>query len=626
MSKNSEVIRKKKREKKKKKKERVKSIIGRTLTPSIIHKDDNEIIENKKGKRSQKINTHKLNETPNKIKKILEHQEVKREIKDKSKQVIEKRETEINEDKTTEDTIQLPTTEELYRQKKSIQPLNLKLKRIEDLVIIQSLINKLPREVNKLPKERKEFNHKLKVKIREIPESKVKTSLEKSYSHEILETLINREPKSKEQDLSDTGKKTNQEEIVKPKDSKASSIPPEEETIESIFEKIFKTVKGNFPSDIDTDNPYVVFLPTTKEDKYIDTLWIILREIFRKYTQKGKPISKKHDKKDYIEDELEAEDRIEIIERKGEDFVIYLRGKDKLLHASDTINKANISLLKNRLKELISQGFGFIVFHLSEELIKKIDSEIEKESWHPNIIHIKPPLSEDLLDLELKLVLDIEKTDSALKKSVKIKKKIASYIWGLIEPINDEKWKEGKSFDDFFCACERMFKKRLKDIFKNAFIIINNNKVILRSDPKVVFNSSEGEFHKRIKILVLKYLIEHKNLQLKDIKIEETLKNSTLKPDITINDDEVYEIETFYGRGDPEERIIELIKKYQKKSDITKLKIVIMNLDAILWYKEFIKIKNTKKKENMDIEFITLDLKNETLISIESLAHLIKNS
>jgi len=42
-------------------------------------------------------------------------------------------------------------------------------------------------------------------------------------------------------------------------------------------------------------------------------------------------------------------------------------------------------------------------------------------------------------------------------------------------------------------------------------------------------------------------------------------------------------------------------------------------LDAILWYKEFIRIKKNKKKENMDVEFLTLDLKNNQLIKIENL-------
>jgi len=44
-----------------------------------------------------------------------------------------------------------------------------------------------------------------------------------------------------------------------------------------------------------------------------------------------------------------------------------------------------------------------------------------------------------------------------------------------------------------------------------------------------------------------------------------------------------------------------------------------MNLDAILWYKEFMRIKRGKRKENMDIEFLTLDLKNNQLIKIENL-------
>ena len=155
--------------------------------------------------------------------------------------------------------------------------------------------------------------------------------------------------------------------------------------------------------------------------------------------------------------------------------------------------------------------------------------------------------------------------------------------------------------------------------------MINDTKVNLRIVSKVKFDPSEGKTHKRIKILVLKYLLEQKKEQFANIKIEKEIING-IQPDISVKDKEAYEIETFYGRGDPEERIIELIKKYQEKSYKGKIKIVIMNLDAILWYKEFIRIKNEKRKENIDIEFLTLDLRNNSLISVKDLALKIKNT
>ncbi len=55
--------------------------------------------------------------------------------------------------------------------------------------------------------------------------------------------------------------------------------------------------------------------------------------------------------------------------------------------------------------------------------------------------------------------------------------------------------------------------------------------------------------------------------------------------------------------------------------DLKKM-IIITNLDALLWNKEFLKIKKEKGKENLDIEFLTLDLKNNILIKIEELKSL----
>ncbi len=264
-----------------------------------------------------------------------------------------------------------------------------------------------------------------------------------------------------------------------------------------------------------------------------------------------------------------------------------------------------------------TQGLGFIIFHVSRDLIIKMKEELEEKSWKPAIIDLEPVFHKCSIQ-ELKLFqVDNLKQEIDINR---IKKQSASYFWGFVEPINDDKWTNGKTFDDFFGACEREFRKKLREIFKNSFIMINGEKSILKDQKKVTFTDSEGTLHKRIKVLVLKHLLDNKICRWEEIKVEQSSPNTKLiEPDILISDVVPYEIETFYGRGEPDERIVELIKKYQNNTSISKIKIIVTNLDAILWYKEFIRIKKNKRKENMDVEFLTLDLKNNQLIKVENL-------
>lgn len=58
-------------------------------------------------------------------------------------------------------------------------------------------------------------------------------------------------------------------------------------------------------------------------------------------------------------------------------------------------------------------------------------------------------------------------TEQGVKKIsnlIEFKKKICSLLWGFITPQKDVRWKEGKTFDDFFASCESEFKKKLRSM------------------------------------------------------------------------------------------------------------------------------------------------------------------
>jgi len=625
----------KKRKKKSKKK---KPHGGKTILKS--KKDLSEPIEPKKKNNIVIENENSMKQNGQTASQVITNKEIKKESIAKLKNDSQPKAKKLYKIQEKE----LPLIKELSKKKKQLKYIDKwTLSHNREILCEDYVLNN---ELPKIKRKERKILKEISLNVKSIPDLIVKSNLDKKYNREIISKLMrigikrrenNIFSKEKEDFIEDSEKIKHPEKIEVNEDGKGDGIESEL----PLFDNILKSKGSRFPCDIDSEYPYVIFIPTSKKDKYIDMLWLILREIFRKLTEKGKPISKKHDKKEILEEELEAECNIELIQEKGNDFIINFPSKEKRFYYSkEKLEKVDIELLKNRLKELISQGFGFIIFNISKDLIENIKSEIEKESWIPEIIDFEPKLNEKLIIQELELITDVEslkqesdepireiipkfeETEKNLEKLKSIKRRITSYFWGLVEPITDKHWINGKTFDDFFCACERDYRKKLRRIFKKAFITINNEKIILKNDKKVKFDLSEGKLHRRMKVFVLEHLINNENNEWKNIKVEEKGTTSEVIPDILINEVEPYEIETFYGRGDPEERIIELIKKYQNKTDFSRIRIIITNLDAILWNKEFLRINNEKRKENIEVEFLTLDLKNNKLINIRKLKSL----
>jgi len=584
-------------------------------------------------KETEKIDNKKItNVINNKEEKIVNSQEITRkEIQISSKEVQENSEEEA--ETKIEELVKktMPSILELYEKKKDLRVIKITTLSYnrDDIFRKNSLDKQLPTIEKK--SQRKELRL-ITLKIKPISNIRMKKALDKNYSDEILNKIIRKiEIQKKKYGHEDTKESIIKNKLKKETIDQKTSLELEisqsngdngngtsESKEEPLFDNLMRSKESKFPSDIDSDNPYVVFLPSYENDGYIETIWIILREIFRKLAKKGKPISRIHDNKEILKEELRAEDNIDIIEENGNDYTISIPTNERI-HTSKKIKSQELlEFIKNRLREMKTQGLGFIVFHVSRSLIEKMKKELKKESWKPEIIDLEPVFHERSVQ-ELNLVYQDENIEQEID-IVRIKKQCASYFWGFVEPVNDDKWTNGKTFDDFFGACEREFRKKLREIFKKTFTIINSEKIILKDYKKVTFKDSEGILHKRIKILVLKHLLENEKRRWEEIKVEQTSPNTEdVIPDILIGEDISYEIETFYGRGEPDERIVELIKKYQNNTNISEIKIIITNLDAILWYKEFIRIKKNKKKENMDVGFLTLDLKNNQLIEIENL-------
>ncbi|MFP3131170.1 MAG: hypothetical protein RXR51_06305, partial [Nitrososphaeria archaeon] len=82
-----------------------------------------------------------------------------------------------------------------------------------------------------------------------------------------------------------------------------------------------------------------------------------------------------------------------------------------------------------------------------------------------------------------------------------------------------------------------------------------------------------------------------------------------------------YEVETLFGEGeDADTKIVKTIDKYTNNE---KVNIVMDNFGFLLHLKDLERIKKDKK-HNKNVEFYTLDLKNNKLISIEEFKEKLK--
>jgi len=95
--------------------------------------------------------------------------------------------------------------------------------------------------------------------------------------------------------------------------------------------------------------------------------------------------------------------------------------------------------------------------------------------------------------------------------------------------------------------------------------------------------------------------------------------------DVSI-DNESYEIETFYGCGDPIAKLTEKIKKFKKNNDKIKndkIFFVLRNISILMHLKELISFKKTWK--DLNVEILGIDFKRKDLIPIGKMLLLLKN-
>lgn len=135
---------------------------------------------------------------------------------------------------------------------------------------------------------------------------------------------------------------------------------------------------------------------------------------------------------------------------------------------------------------------------------------------------------------------------------------------------------------------------------------------------------------------MVKYLAREMNLrtldQIKEIIQTEYEGLGDYRPDIYVSPsapkfaNQIFEIETLFGQGDyPLKKVDETIERYEKVSWTYKVNLIFDNLTFLKHVNELKEKLNlhidlqAKGKRKFDLEFYTLDLQNERLVTLQEI-------
>jgi len=380
-----------------------------------------------------------------------------------------------------------------------------------------------------------------------------------------------------------------------------------EVNVEEINEVIDKTLFGL--GNIMIERPIIISAKRRCGDNgcfdYIELLKRVLREVYR-VRASGLP-SPKHigDLTDFqllLPLDVSGGSKILVID-------LTRRLGDELL-----TNKSLYLRFSDRLRELFSQSYGFVVIYGDKKLIGDMNSfnfQVKKTSNYS--IQIPSPININISP-----------------ERIKVYYLIANFMWGNI--INPESFDETNNLDELVVRLEDQYWEKLKDAIKDFNVQL---KVKPSGNPDE--NNQESMVHYLVKAFVVKYIA---NKLAKELKIEATKALNCIETEYNITDNKILdvyvknncnssldnidiEVETLYGT---KTIVHKVFKTVEEKIDlVNKLWVVIPNPQAVIFLPTLLKLRKylkENKKYNDKVEFFTLDITNQDngIVELKDLA------
>ena len=330
--------------------------------------------------------------------------------------------------------------------------------------------------------------------------------------------------------------------------------------------------------DILMDRSFVILAekPMNKRYEYIEFLKLILRELYR-VRSRGLP-SPRHLTIGFEGERLRA---------KASGY-IYVIDVDKVLERTE---QEFSEYIRDRLKELFSQSYGFLIFYWSKSLPADI-------TLLPGLINIRPIEHDALFNL-------------------------ASLMWGIVGP-DWPGWPDA-SLDSHAIVREHEF-------YDSLIRIANSLRAALLVKPSLepeegMFEVGESLTHYAIKAFVVRYFMEKEKVPVDHIETECALAENVIV-DVLVEHPSrgriIVEVETLYGTGLPLTKLVKTIESRMGLPGIDELWIIVPNPQAVLFLKQILALINyCNENLPVPVKFYVLNIKKGELVPITDLKRII---
>jgi hypothetical protein len=344
--------------------------------------------------------------------------------------------------------------------------------------------------------------------------------------------------------------------------------------------------------------PICIVLSKKVNDSFAHSVALVCREIYR-IVKGGKPEPRwiSEGLKDEIERHLRAEGMIFVVDDSKCEF---LPDFGKIRSGMELLEKVDMDVVLDRLREFFSQEFGFIIFHVNERWVSQFAKILEEKiGAYADIIYVSP---------------------SNWQSQVKVV--VARVCWGFMEC-------EGQTFDEIFGRCEKEFFEELGKASEDV-----------KLTHLIEEDENAGNEHESMKIMVVECLAKELGATNKDVVIR-ILKKKVIRTEHKLSDGgrvDVYlntpsiqkfvEIETFYGRGDPVKRLDkDTLSKYKERS-VGRVDIVLLTgVQALLYARRLIELANIYRKEyGLRVNFYLSNVRERKLVPLRDVFHMVKDA
>ncbi len=335
------------------------------------------------------------------------------------------------------------------------------------------------------------------------------------------------------------------------------------EEVEGPLERYFQL----YPFRITSERPILIFAEKPSQDRYsyIELLKRVLREIYR-VSVGGLP-------------------RPRDVRTTFEEMRFDMRGGESvfILDIDESSIKETEKYVKDRLRELYSQGFGFIVIYGTEAKIREIGALLGGEE-----LKIPHPIN-----------ISVEENNTLFH--------LTSSMYGFL-------WADKRSLDTFTVRVEGEFYEK---IYK---IALDPRTAVFVEPSKDERDGLDGEslVHYGIKGFVVRHLINNEKVKPEAIMTERELVDIVV--DVYAEHPKLgslaVEVETLYGTTIPALKIRKTVESRLAKE--LKVWVVIPNPQFVIYLNTIATLRSLYLKRHPGmVEFYTLDLGRRRLVSFE---------